>query len=112
MNICRGEVMVGTSGYTLVCDFNALCAIEGHFGGTVESGLERIEAGTLELQDLRFVVAALLSNRHPEVGLLQAGDLITTHLGDIRALVALAIHRAMPALDPEKKPLRRKTAQV
>ena len=112
MNKFRGEVMVGTSGYTLVCDFNALCAIEGHFGGSVEEALKLIDDGELCLQDLRFVVAAMLQNKHPEMGLLQAGELITSHLGDVRDLVRAAINRAMPAIDPEKKPMRRKAAQA
>lgn len=112
MNRFRGEVMVGTSGYTLVCDFNALCAIEGHFGGSLEEALAQIDKGKLGLQDQRFVVAAMLQNKHPEMGLLQAGELITSHLGDIRDLVKEAIHRALPAIDPEKKPPRRNTAQA
>lgn len=112
MNKFRGEVIVGTSGYTLVCDFNALCAIEGHFEGTIEEALAQIDKGDLGLQDLRFVVAAFLQNKHPEMGPLQAGELITSHLGDIRDLVKEAINRALPAIDPAKKPLRRNTAQA
>ena len=111
MNKFRGEVMVGTSGYTLVCDFNALCTIEGYFEGSIEEALAQIDKGELGLQDLRFVVAAMLQNKHPEMGPLQAGGLITSHLGDIRDLVKEAINRAMPAIDPAKKLTRRKAAR-
>ncbi|MBJ2150633.1 hypothetical protein [Paracoccus sp. IB05] len=110
-NPFRGEVSVGGGAHRLVCDFNALCEIEAHFGGEIDDGLDRIDSGDLGLQDQRAVVAALLRHHAPAVTLRDAGVVIADYYTEIHAAVRHSISLAMPETDPGKKPQALESAE-
>lgn len=73
MATVKGEVPFEVEGtpYRLVLDFNALCDLEDELPGLMD--------GTVEIKSpkaIRAVFAAGLVKHHPEVSLIDAGNLI------------------------------------
>ncbi|MCB5412348.1 hypothetical protein [Pseudogemmobacter faecipullorum] len=110
-NAFRGEVSIADGAYRLVCDFNALCEIEGYFDDDIDAALQKIDAGNLTLKEQRAVVAALLRHHMPGVNSRIAGEIIGEAYEEMREAILRTIALAMPEPDPEKKPARRETAQ-
>lgn len=99
----RVRAIIARTTYTLICDVNALCAIEIGMGCDITDALHRFDTRALRLSDERIFLAALLSKHHPEFDLDLAGDLMSRDVTGARAAVELAIKAALPEVDPGKK---------
>jgi hypothetical protein len=98
-NPVKGEVPFEASGqtYTLLYDFNAICAVEEVFDLPITEIGKKMADG-MRAGDLRKLIAAGLQQHHPGVSDLQAGEII----GAIGAQVAAEkLAEAMQAAFPQ-----------
>lgn len=88
--------------YKLRFDFNAVCAFDGVLAAADSAGLTSamriaaLENGQGTASDLRGLIWAMLQRHHPEVSLLQAGDLIDEDTVGWSRAMASAMRAAAP----------------
>ena len=97
----RGEVALVIDGatYTLLYSVNALCNLEDRMGKPINEILATLGEST-GLKSLRTLLHCGLSQRHPEVTELIAGDLLS--FGNSQAITAKigdALALAFPKID-------------
>lgn len=103
--IKKGEVEFEADGkkYTLSYSVNALCALEDEVGQGIVGILGEVQAWeqepvSIRLKLLRAMLWAGLQDRHPEVDVKKAGEILTS-IGDIAGasnLVGDALAAAFP----------------
>jgi hypothetical protein len=112
-NPLRGEVdlQVGEKTYTLRLSINAIAEVETLLDKGINEILSTLDPQNARIGTLRAILWASLQEHHPEITLLDAGDLI----GDVGAenagpIIGDAIKAAFPA--PDGKPRPPKAAKV
>lgn len=95
----RGEVSLPYEGkdYTMVMDFNALCDFEDKAGKPVGDVLEALQTGKIVARDMRALIWAGLKQRHPDMTLELAGQILSSN----PAILDEGLVTAFPA--PEAK---------
>ncbi len=95
-NSLKGEVSLVYSGadYTMVLDFNALCDFEGETG---KNALSVLDGGSsMTASDMRALLWAGLRQRHPEMTLSLAGEILSENIDAIGRATAVALPKAAP----------------
>ena len=107
-NPLKGEVpfdLDGTS-YTLLFSCNAICELEAELDkGIVEIGNLLADPTKLRMAHVRALIWAGLRERHSEISIKEAGDLVI-RLGLMQAteLIARALTAAFPEAESDSRP--------
>lgn len=105
-NKAKGEVALKTKDqvYTLRYTVNALCDLEDQLGAGINDILKEFQTeDTLRIRTIRTVLWAGLKDKHPDITIAQAGDIITD-AGTVAAVSALA--EALISAFPDAKPVK------
>lgn len=88
----KGEVSLQHEGetYEMVLDFNALCDFEGETGKNALTALQGFEDGNINASDMRALMWAGLRQKHPEITLREAGEILGSNAGAIEQAAAAA----------------------
>lgn len=88
----KGEVSLQHEGktYEMVLDFNALCDFEGETGKNALTALQGFESGEINASDMRALMWAGLRQKHPDMTLTLAGDILGSNVGAIEQAAAAA----------------------
>jgi hypothetical protein len=78
MNPHRGEVplTIGGQQFTLRCSVNAICTIEEQMGKGIVAIVMDLQRGNISLTLIRAMLWAMLQEKHPDVTLMEAGEMI------------------------------------
>jgi hypothetical protein len=108
-NALRGEVdlQVGDKTYTLRLSINAIAEVETLLDKGINEILATLDPATARIGTLRAILWGSLQEHHPEVTLLDAGELIGA-VGAEKAgpIIGEAIKAAFPATDGKPRPRR------
>lgn len=108
-NPVRGEVefTAGDKTWTLRYTANSLCELEDHMGKTTTEIISVMQ-GDPGVKAVRSVFWAGLIDRHPDMDVRQAGEIMTDAGGITRAieLIGDAFSRAFPASEEGARPQR------
>jgi hypothetical protein len=109
-NLQTGHVRVEAKGkaYTLRFSIDAICQVEERSGRTFPEIAADMEAGKISLSLTRFLLWGALREEHPEIGVKDAGELMTAFGGVQGAIekISAAMAAAFPVPDenPQNPP--------
>jgi hypothetical protein len=106
-NALRGEVdlPVGDKTYTLRLSINAIVEVETLLDKGINEILATLDPASARIGTLRAILWASLQEHHPEVTLLDAGEMIgTVGAENAGPIIGDAIKAAFPASDGKPRP--------